>query len=152
MAESGTRIAGNLLAMSGDVETPIRWLDDETGMMLKALPDKWLAPVMLDLKTTHDPSGSQFWWTVKKFDYAMQDAHYSDGAKRVHGSDCSFHFIVVQNKKPFAAAMYMLPEDVREDARRRRRKLLMDLADCYVSGIWDDRGAPCAAQQEDAVW
>lgn len=141
MRKAAETIAGPLLDAPGKVECSLRWMDPESGLGLKCRVDKLLEvakPVVLDLKTTFDMSARQFFYTSRKFDYGIQQVHYSDGVRHETGLVPQFYFLVVGTSKPYAAGLYVLPEKEVSAARVKWRFLLNALAECYASGNWDE--------------
>lgn len=155
MRGAAMSVARPLLDSPGLVEHSLRWLDRESGLGLKCRVDKLIVaatPLILDLKTTYDTSARQFYFTAKKFDYGLQQIHYSDGVRWECGVVPSFYFLVVGTTKPFDAKMYSLPEKSLNDAKMRWRFLLNELAECYASGKWDEAGSVPVEPAEAAGW
>ena len=129
------------LLSDGQAESSAFWIDEATGELCKCRPD-WTSPagdgvVIVDGKTCLDASPEGFGKQIWNYSYHLQAAHYSDGyeaatGKRVHG----FVFAAVESKWPYAAAAYMLGEDVLDRARAENRQLIDTYAECKRSGVW----------------
>lgn len=130
------------LLEDGRPESSVFWIDEETGAFCKARPD-WVRPlpdgrvILLDLKTTVDPSPQAFGRTIFSFGYHRQAAHYSEGFTRATGLEvAAFVFGAVSSEYPFVAVPYMLDEESRLMGFAERRRLLTLYAECERAGTW----------------
>lgn len=96
-------------------EYSIYWEDPTTGILCKARPDI-ITPQgdIVDLKTSSDASFDAFQKGIVDMQYFVSAAYYlrSVRAARLLGADLpeprDFYFIVVENKAPYAIAIYKL--------------------------------------------
>lgn len=123
------------------------WTDPETGLRCRARPDAF-APglnMMVDLKVTTNATQDKWFRRVLDFGYHVQEPHYTDGWRRAGGEVDAFVFLVIEDKPPFAHAIYELaPPDVAEGEAIRRAALLK-WAECERTGEWP--GYPPGVQQ-----
>lgn len=130
------------LLAEGEAEVSALWVDEATGEACRCRPD-WTTPaggdgvILVDGKTCRDASPDGFARSVWSYGYHLQAAWYSDGyalasGQRVHG----FVFAAVESEPPYAAAAYMLGDDVLDKARAINRTLLDRYAECRRSGVW----------------
>ena len=64
--------------------------------------------LIIDLKTTSDPSPYAWSWSAEDFGYHRQAAIYSDAMEAKYGGPFRFLFGVVRSKQPYEAAVYEL--------------------------------------------
>ena len=64
--------------------------------------------LIIDLKTTSDPSPYAWGWSAEDFGYHRQAAIYTDAMEAKYGGDFRFLFGVVRSKEPYEAAVYEL--------------------------------------------
>jgi exodeoxyribonuclease VIII len=64
--------------------------------------------LIIDLKTTSDPSPYAWSWSAEDFGYHRQAAIYSDAMQAKYGEPFRFLFGVVRSKEPYEAAVYEL--------------------------------------------
>lgn len=121
--------------------------DNETGLPMRARADAF-APalnMMVDLKITSNASKDKWFRRVLDFGYHVQEPHYTDVWRRAGGDVDAFVFLVIEDKPPFAHAIYELaPPDVAEGEAIRRQALLK-WAECERTGEWP--GYPPGVQQ-----
>jgi len=84
-----------LLEQPGHAEASMYWLDNETGVLCRTRPDKFLStmPVIIDVKKVSDMS--RFPRHIAEFRYHVQDAFYREGFRQNYGETPMFVFIVV---------------------------------------------------------
>ncbi len=131
--------ARSWLARDGEVEQPMYWHDQASGLDCRSKMDKLLADiaVILDIKSAFDVSPEGFANAMVNFDYDLQAAWYSDGFEHRYGVLPSFVFIVVENKPPYEVGLYDLKPVDLEQARTQNRFLLDAMAQCYATGQWE---------------
>lgn len=121
--------------------------DSETGLPMRARADAY-APalnMMVDLKVTTNATPDKWFRRVLDFGYHVQEPHYTDVWRRAGGTVDAFVFLVIEDKPPFAHAIYELaPPDVAEGEAIRRQALLK-WATCERTGEWP--GYPPGVQQ-----
>jgi exodeoxyribonuclease VIII len=114
------------LLPAGEREVPYFWEAD--GVLNAAKADIIGADGYLyDLKSTDD--ATDFRWSARKYGYAMQAAHYLDGAQSVGMPALGFRWIVVEKSAPHGVMLYEAsPETVAagmEQVREARARLAL---------------------------
>ena len=114
------------------VEVSKFWIDDATGLPLKARADMLRKDRRcIDLKTAADASPRGFAAACARYGYHVQAAMYCDAF------DCdAFTFVAVENKPPFAAGIYHLDEASLELGRQQYRQALAGIARCKHEDQW----------------
>ena len=101
----------------GANEQTILWHHAETGMLLRCRLDsvRWLdsmTAVIVDLKTTNDPSPDAFSKAIARFGYHRQAAFYMDAVKALRpGVEVFYELIAVRSTPPYETACYSLIEE-----------------------------------------
>lgn len=134
----------------GVAEVSIYWRDPKTGILLRCRVD-WtrndLLPV--DLKTADDASLEGFLRHVANYRYDVSQAMYLDGFKVATGhKPPAMPFVVVENKPPYAVAVYTCGPNFRMTGFAQYRADVQGYAECLDSGIWP--GYPESVQSIDA--
>jgi hypothetical protein len=111
--------------------------DPITGLVTKCKPDLYNPKygIILDIKTTQDAS-PDFMWSVKRYGYHFQDAHYRDTLVLAEQEVNAFLFLVIESENPYAAALYELEPDWIVEGRAIRAKALAGYAQCVETGEW----------------
>jgi len=137
---------GRLLELPGIREKAVYWTDPATGLRcrmmvdLLVVPDSGGPPVIVDLKVTADIK--RFGWTVRKFDYPLQDAHYVAGIRELldlppFAEDPDFVLLVID--KAGKMAPQRIGDAVMERARNRRRAAMEHLRRCLEDDSWPEK-------------
>jgi hypothetical protein len=122
----------------GHAESSIFATDPVTGVRCRIRPD-WLTPhgVCLDLKTTADASPVGFGKSVANYRYHVQQAFYADVYEWATGDRLAdFAFLAVESDLPHSVAVYRLPTDVVQYARKVYRRDLNLYAECLERDEW----------------
>lgn len=142
VAKSVRRKCGEWIDAANYREHEIRWIDDETGLPCKMRLDLlWVQDSLhiLDLKAVTDPSPQEFQRAIDRQMYWFQDAHYSEGVRKVFGQYPSFGFIAAETKFPYTTAIHCIKPRERKRARRERRRVVAAVAECIRTGDWSER-------------
>lgn len=129
--------ASALLSGPGIAEGSCWWYDERSGELCRCRPDFYREDigVIVDLKTTEDASQAGFTKSVANFRYAVQAAMYADGVETSTGVPVkAFAFIAVEKQPPYAVQCFQLDFQAMEAGRVTYQNLLLDLADCKISG------------------
>jgi exodeoxyribonuclease VIII len=119
----------------GEAEYSYYAEDPITGIVRKCRPDYHNGGALIDVKSTQDASFEAFAKQVGNLGYHIQAAYYLDTFNASQGTDYKdFFFIAVENKAPFAVAVYRLPEKYIEQGRIEYKKALKALSDFLKSG------------------
>lgn len=123
-------------------EHSIYWVDEETGLLCKCRPDFLVRGprfiLVMDLKTTDDPTPAQFAKRVGQIGHWIQPPHYMAGVKATFGDAPEFIFAAQENDYPFRCVTHELRPSDLEAANSARRKHLDGLAECKRSGNFAD--------------
>jgi hypothetical protein len=92
--------------------------------------------VIIDLKTSSDPSPRGFSRSVVDYGYHRQAAMYLDAVKQQTGVECRMVFIVVNKKAPFVAAIYELSSELVDIGRMQLDGLLEEYKRRSATGNW----------------
>jgi len=137
-AVGGHADVAHLLGAEGATEVCMVWVDKRTNLACKARVDKFTTygdwPVLVDLKSCQDASGWKFSRDCHTFGYALQAAHYLDGAHTLSPRDRQFLFIAIEKDAPWAAQIHELGQDSLRTGELARRRALRRWATCLETG------------------
>lgn len=125
---------------SGEAETSIFWIDEETGLELRCRPD-WLHEtpagwIVLDLKTGPAEPWA-FASQCARMGYDIQAAMYSEGVERATGKPViAFLFGVVETTEPYLSMCGVLDDDSFAAGKRKFREGINQFAKCKERGEW----------------
>lgn len=123
-----------IFAMPGASEQTVLWRCPDPDVLVRVRWDRVAFPdestvVILDVKTTHDPSPDRFGIQVHRDGLDRQGALYIDAAQALHpGKSVHFIFAAVRSSAPWEVACYELEGDEYELGRNRSRAALRDYA------------------------
>lgn len=130
-----------LLGSGGLAEQTVIWCHAGTGLHLRMRLD-YLADiddtkVVLDLKTTSDPSPRAFATSVAKFGYHRQAALYTDAVQALYPhADVHYVLGVVRTSPPYETAFYQLESNELELGRRQSEHTMRDLVRRFAENDW----------------
>lgn len=138
MAEAimGNKRAAMLLQCDGETEHTVQWKHDRTGMLLKARRDKRAPGLILDIKTTRDPSPKGFHKSVVNYQYHRQGAWYLDSEYALTGENVGFGLLSVRNSWPYEVALHEVSDDLIQIGRRANEETLTRIARCFEENDW----------------
>jgi len=132
--------AAELLRGQGLNEVSALWVDEGTGLRVKARLDRLTSmagwPCIVDVKTTRNAARSSFSKDVHTFHYHQQAALYLDGLNALAPHERKFIFIAIEKEPPYCAAVYEMEEDALQLGRDDYQKHLTEYAECVKSGRW----------------
>lgn len=139
----GHKEARNAIQFMGKVEQAIRWQDPATSLWIRNLIDKWIpgASLVIDIKTSKDPSPVAFARSVFNFGYHCQAALYLRGVKQVYGVDAEFLFVVVGSQPPHEVACYCLDNDALSLGNNMNDVTLQEISQRIADSDWSSRHA-----------
>lgn len=124
---------------TGEAETSVYWIDNETGVLCKCRPD-WMnyqANVIVDVKSAEDASPIAFQRSIFNYEYHVQAAWYIDGVTAATGhAPKAFIFGVFEKSRPHAAAFYYADQEMIDLGRRIYRERLAIYANCLQTNRW----------------
>ena len=92
--------------------------------------------LIIDLKTTSDPSPYAWGWSAEDFGYHRQAAIYSDAMESKYGEPFRFLFGVVRSKEPYEAAVYELDAESINRGRSEYEALIEECIDRKAKNDW----------------
>ena len=92
--------------------------------------------LIIDLKTTSDPSPYAWSWSAEDFGYHRQAAIYSDAMQAKYGEPFRFLFGVVRSKEPHEAAAYELDAESIQRGRVEYEALIEEYVDRKSTNDW----------------
>jgi len=108
----------------------------ETGIQCKVRPDAWRGELVVDLKTTADASYRAFQNSAYKFGYYLQAGMINQALKSLDIEMQRFVFVCVENKEPYATAVYILDRDAIEYGVAQFDDLMGRLAKHVETNSW----------------
>ena len=127
-------LASQMLS-GGEAEYSYYSKDPVTGIETKCRPDYHAGGSLIDIKSTSDASFEGFAKQIGNLAYHLQAAFYLDVFNQSQGTNYTdFHFIAVENKAPYAVAIYRLDENHIEAGRKAYRKAMDRYAEFLASG------------------
>lgn len=126
------------LLRGGCAEEVVTWTDGYTGLAAKGRIDYLRPDLVIDLKSSRDPTPAKFERDAVNYGYAAQVAFYHDGAraaKRITG-DRRPCVIAVRTKDDFDVAAFQLTQEALDTGRAIYRSLLQRVAECTQADYW----------------
>lgn len=102
-------------------------------MMDCVIPDLGL---IIDLKTTQDPSPNKWCWSALDYGYHRQAAIYLDVAEYTFNKAFRFLFGVVRSRAPYESAVYELDQRSIERGREECQALIDEAVDRKATNNW----------------
>lgn len=134
-----------LLSRPGPWEHSLFWTDEETGLDLRARPDKFTElpdgrVVVIDFKTTKAPTAREFAGDAFKFGYHRQAAWYCDGVSLTGAVVAGFIVVSVDKTPAYECRVFQLSEQAIELGRQENRAALRDLSVRLSTDHWESPG------------
>lgn len=129
-------VAAKLLSATGRNELTILWTHERTGRRCKSRLDRLTGDVVIDIKTTRDPSPRKFGRDAYELGYLLQAGFYADAAKAIGIERPRFKIIAVQNVEPFDCAVHTLTELHLGQGRDQYNAAMDRIVECEASGVW----------------
>jgi hypothetical protein len=126
------------LLADGAAEVTLLWQDPETGLDCKARLD-WLCgghEVIADIKTCSSASEWDFRQAARRYDYAIQSVHYSEGAMHSGLGERQFILIAIESDPPHGVQLFTFDEPTLHAARVRRERAMQRYLECVATGQW----------------
>lgn len=136
-------------ALNGLIEHSLIWLDEETGIWLKARPDAIPTDSADygDLKSATDVTDEGINRAIFEHGYNMQGGLIGMGSREVLGLQMeNFSLIFAESKRPHCTRVKTLKPADLELGERQIRAALRQFADCLDRGVWPGPGG----EQSDA--
>ena len=126
------------LLRGGLAEETVTWTDERTGLACKGRLDYLRPDLVLDAKSTRDPSPRQFERAAAAYGYFGQCLFYHDGAVAARRIDGQEHpvIIAIRNCDDFDVAVYRIDSQAMEAGRATYRAYLDKLAQCTAADYW----------------
>ena len=120
-------------------EYAMLWIEDDGSELDLKCKIDFVCPearLIIDLKTTSDPSPYAWGWSAEDFGYHRQAAIYSDAMEAKYGEPFRFLFGVVRSKEPYEAAVYELDDESIQRGRVEYEALIEEYIDCKANNDW----------------
>lgn len=126
------------LLRGGLAEEAVTWTDATTGIKCKGRLDYLRPDLVIDLKSSKDPTPSKFERDAVSYGYVSQAAFYYDGAKAAKrlAGDARPVVVAVRAKDDFDVACFRLTQEAIDTGRAIYRNLLHRLAECEAANYW----------------
>lgn len=125
----------SMMLNGGEAEYSYYHKDVTTGLELKCRPDYHNGGALIDLKTTMDASYEGFAKQMGNLGYHLQAAYYLDVFNGSQGTNYDeFFFVAIENKAPYAIAVYRLDSAQIEHGRIAYQRALSEYAGFLNSG------------------
>ena len=122
------------------VEQSIFFTHQPTGIQCKVRPDAYLGTMAYDLKTTKDASLRGFQSSAMGYGYFLQAAMNYRAFESVGINLDEFIFFPVENKPPYATAVYRCLKDDLDYGFELFDNLMILLAQCLETNTWPTYG------------
>ena len=130
-------IAKKLLKTQGDTEISLFWNDTESGILLKARPDKLVNDIIIDIKTTNNANPNEFYKNAYKYGYHRQAYHFMKGFENCYGKKASgFIFIAIEKDPPYAVCVYKASDDFIKIGGIETKYCIEKYSECEKNNIW----------------
>jgi len=104
--------------------------------------------LIVDLKSTQDPSENEWSWSAGKFGYHRQAAFYIDMMELRYGERFDFLFGAVRSKPPYDSHVYRLGSKSINKGQEEYMRLIEQYAERKQSGDWKVRSQRAATEIE----
>ena len=135
-------LASSLL-ISGTPELTVVWMDDATGVWLRARPDVTpdVRSIVPDVKSDNNPSPEAFMRKADTYRYFHSAAHYLDGLEAIYGPEPNwvkrrFVFVVIEKTPPYTVTLYQADDEDIQRARMENRRAINLFAKCLKEDRW----------------
>jgi exodeoxyribonuclease VIII len=122
-----------LLALPGQSESSIFWVDEETGIKLKVRPDRLFFieghPVHVSVKTAASAAKHDFGYDIGKYKYHMSEAMYEDAIFQAYGTYPTTIWIVFE-KDTWQVVRYLPCDATLTEGRELYRDAVRLLQKC----------------------
>jgi len=92
--------------------------------------------LIIDLKSSKDPSPYAWGWSAEEYGYHRQAAIYLDAMEAKYGQPFRFLFGAVRSRKPYEAGAYYLDPDSLSRGRKEYSDLMDEYLDRKSTGDW----------------
>ena len=120
-------------------EYAMLWVEDDGSELDLKCKIDFVCPserLIVDLKTTSDPSPYAWSWSAEDFGYHRQAAIYTDAMEAKYGQPFRFLFGVVRSKEPYEAAVYELDAESIQRGRVEYEALIEECIDRKAKNDW----------------
>lgn len=113
-------------------------VDPTTGLLTRCKPDAYNERLAIigDIKTAADARVSKWQWSVLRYGYHFQEAHYRVVWEEVGMPVNGFVFFVVEPDPPYAISVVELAPEWVEEGYAIRAKALAAYAECKKTNTW----------------
>lgn len=126
----------NKFLQGGQPEMTIIWVDPDYQVMCKAQVDYIRDGWIVDYKTTESAHEENFYYSVRKYGYDIQNAFYTDGLLYATGMETQMLFVAQEKKYPYCVQNFELDFSFVDRGRTLYKDYLKQFKECQESGIW----------------
>jgi hypothetical protein len=150
-------MARSLLEHPRLTEQAFRWRDAGSGLELKAkldilIPDAFDYALVVDIKSSKDPTPEKFAKSVCEYGYDIQEAFYKRAASLFAGKLALFAFLVIRSEPPYDCWVYHLVPQWQTAGELLLNASLAALADAYEKDYWLAPGQEMLTALEAPGW
>jgi hypothetical protein len=128
--------AAKLALKAGQAEQSMFCEDPDTGLQLKCRTDFLSGNAVIDLKKCQDASRNGFRRTIENYWYELQAAMNLHICRLLGLDKKYFIHIAVEDKPPYAVAVWQMEVDTIELGQRKLERLLLKYMECESLGSW----------------
>lgn len=121
-------IGSQIINLEGTVQKKLLWSHKKTGLNFVGYADKYCKECIIDLKSCADASPEAFERNAFKLGYPLQAACYLSATNSIYKRP--FIYVCVENKEPYAVAVYQSSRDFIEYGLHEYERLVHRLKDC----------------------
>ena len=133
-------LAGRIFAAEAVAESSAYWIDDATGVTLRARIDWLTEHAIVDLKTTVDGSPVGFSRQCDRYSYHLSAAHYVNAVQATTGKTLPFLLVAVEKDAPHFVSVHQFDGDYLDIGDAEMRRAIDLYAECESSGVWPAYG------------
>jgi len=127
----------NVAKNKAQVETNIKWTDDQTGVECRARLDLFEPSLRAtDIKSSKSAKPGEFVRDALKYGYHRQRVWYRTAIFELTGEWIPFYYVVTEKAPPYTTEVFEFDDDMDEIAHTSIRSILKGIAACQESGIW----------------
>lgn len=109
---------------------------EQGGVLCKCRLDANTPNTVLDLKTTTNANKREFEQSINQYGYAIQGAHYMNGAMACGLNVCQFIIIAVESEAPHGVAVYRIEQGFLDAAQELIESAFATYKRCLKTGEW----------------
>lgn len=129
------------LLTNARIENSFFWVDEDSGLLLKARPDILHENMIVDLKTCADASPRGFQRAMVEGGNHIQGAMIRDAVEKLEGRRINTVInICIENKYPHNMGIYIIDEEAIDAGHMKYKQLCLDMKEAFISNTFTDYG------------